>query len=545
MDRQVEPEHLMPDALFGPVDPTVSAASSVSDILCLIATHHADILSPTVLRELGRANILFIRGDVGAALRVVNAVLAELDSAQPAYGDVVAFRLFLTALIGRPRVRPAAGSGSGAAQVVSLCVESDVLWNSGHLFRGLSLNQSAIQHGHGVAAVWRLYADVLLAKKLSDIHVGQQASRLIRRTQDFTDGFGFHAFGAVPEALRSVLHLQSGQYGEAIRAAGTAVRIGEQRATVVGVKLALSVSAMAHLGLGEQEEAIALLKSFHAQPPQLALADSIARTAFAELALLATREGPKAAADQARARWPALATGSGCFIEDPTRPAWLVTVGRLAGDAALAERSLRAIQRLAGNNPGVALLEEAAGLALTAFDGGRAPLSAPLELAVLSVGHLVRPHPGAPGGPVVPTDAGAGPGATGGVGPVGATLGAVGATLGAIGATLGAVGAPGEKPKRLPRLSRREDEIARLVGRGLTNQQVATQLGLSPHTVNFHLRNIFRKLSISTRVSLGRIIAHHDGQPDRFMPIAVPAGPPDPPPDADHPSAAPGPASAW
>lgn len=486
MDRPVEPEHPILD-LFGPIDPAASIASSVSDILCLIATHHVDILSPTILRELGRANILFIRGDVGSALRVVNAVLAELDTGQPAYTDVLAFRLFLTAKIGRHRVRPPTGTaypGSGAAQVVSLCVESADLWNSGNLFRGLSLNQSAIQHGHGVAAVWLLYADVLLAKKLSDLHVSGQASRLIHRAQDFTNGFGFHAFGAVPEALRSVLHLQSGRYGEAVRTATTAVRIGEQRGTAVGLKLALSVSAMAHLGLGEQEEATALLKSFHAQPPHLGLPDSVARTAFAELALLATREGPKAAADQARARWPALATGSACFIEDPTRPAWLVTVGRLAGDTALAERSLRAIQWLAGNNPGVTLLEDAAGLARTAFDGGHAQLSAPLELTALAGAHPVRlPIP-----------------------------------LAAVAAGAAPLGDPAGKPKRLPRLSRREDEIARLVGRGLTNQQVATQLGLSPHTVNFHLRNIFRKLSISTRVSLGRIIATHDGQPGLLIP---------------------------
>jgi DNA-binding CsgD family transcriptional regulator len=55
-------------------------------------------------------------------------------------------------------------------------------------------------------------------------------------------------------------------------------------------------------------------------------------------------------------------------------------------------------------------------------------------------------------------------------------------------------------------LTLRELEIARLVGRGMTNQGVAQQLGLSPHTVSFHLRNIFRKLSISTRVRLSTIM---------------------------------------
>jgi len=70
------------------------------------------------------------------------------------------------------------------------------------------------------------------------------------------------------------------------------------------------------------------------------------------------------------------------------------------------------------------------------------------------------------------------------------------------------------EPAPLPGLSQRETEIARLVGRGLTNRQVASAVGVSPHTVNFHLRGIFRKLSISSRVRLGGIIAELDRRSD-------------------------------
>ncbi|MEU5366933.1 LuxR family transcriptional regulator [Streptomyces sp. NPDC005925] len=51
-------------------------------------------------------------------------------------------------------------------------------------------------------------------------------------------------------------------------------------------------------------------------------------------------------------------------------------------------------------------------------------------------------------------------------------------------------------------LSPREDAIVRLVAQGLTNSQIATRVNLSPHTVNFHLRKIFRKLGVSSRVEL-------------------------------------------
>jgi DNA-binding CsgD family transcriptional regulator len=58
--------------------------------------------------------------------------------------------------------------------------------------------------------------------------------------------------------------------------------------------------------------------------------------------------------------------------------------------------------------------------------------------------------------------------------------------------------------ERLSLLSDPERDVARLVGAGLTNRQVARRLFLSPHTVNYHLRGIFRKLGISSRVELAR-----------------------------------------
>nr|AHE14801.1 RebR-like transcriptional regulator [uncultured bacterium] len=44
--------------------------------------------------------------------------------------------------------------------------------------------------------------------------------------------------------------------------------------------------------------------------------------------------------------------------------------------------------------------------------------------------------------------------------------------------------------------------VAELVATGLTNRQVASRMFLSPHTVGFHLRQIFRKLGIRSRVEL-------------------------------------------
>ena len=62
---------------------------------------------------------------------------------------------------------------------------------------------------------------------------------------------------------------------------------------------------------------------------------------------------------------------------------------------------------------------------------------------------------------------------------------------------LGPAGRLGRTP---PALTRREIEVLTWAARGKSSTDIATFLGLSDRTVNFHIENVLRKLGVATRV---------------------------------------------
>jgi DNA-binding CsgD family transcriptional regulator len=65
-----------------------------------------------------------------------------------------------------------------------------------------------------------------------------------------------------------------------------------------------------------------------------------------------------------------------------------------------------------------------------------------------------------------------------------------------------------------------ERAAAELVARGLTNREVAQRMFLSRHTIDSHLRQVFRKLSIRSRVELARLVGeHYETLRNRIQPI--------------------------
>ena len=65
-------------------------------------------------------------------------------------------------------------------------------------------------------------------------------------------------------------------------------------------------------------------------------------------------------------------------------------------------------------------------------------------------------------------------------------------------------GVPAEQDDEIDRLTPREREVMRLIARGYTYREVASELVLSIKTVETHVSAVLRKLQLSDRRELAR-----------------------------------------
>lgn len=76
---------------------------------------------------------------------------------------------------------------------------------------------------------------------------------------------------------------------------------------------------------------------------------------------------------------------------------------------------------------------------------------------------------------------------------------------------------PSEGPRQnlYRRLTKREKQVLKLVAQGESNKAVASQLGITEHTVKLHVHNLVSKIGVSNRTAAASFYFEVAGQPER------------------------------
>ena len=387
-----------------------------------------------------------------------------------------------------------------ADALIAATILSNLEWAAGNLGEALRWGRAVSPRlRDALPPCWRPYPDLSLATKLADLGEFAAAEALVRTAQGDVDQHGLTAHAAAPVIVLGRLLLQAGRFAEAQDAAQRGLTTAAELGVRWLVPPARWILAMASLRRGDATGAAHHLWRLRTDLAADGTLFPSVNYEWVEFLVAKATLPDEHAAELLLTRHAGLLDQPSLFITNPDAPAALTRVALAARDQSLALIVVTAAEGLAAANPEHASLCVAAaharGLlehdvdalehATTAHRHPWARATAGEDLGVVLGGPGSRRTAEAQRSPETAI----------------ARFDEMGARPDGeqTGARPGPAAAPG-----LARLTAPERTIARLVGEGLTNRQIAAQVFLSPHTVNYHLRVIFRKLGITSRVELAR-----------------------------------------
>jgi DNA-binding CsgD family transcriptional regulator/tetratricopeptide (TPR) repeat protein len=389
-------------------------------------------------------------------------------------------------------------------------------WDTGSLTAGLALAQEAVRRA-AFTDTRRIHPRLVLAMLLTDAQRHDAAHGVMASAGD--DALGPMAWAAAPAILGARADLAAGRFREAAAEAetglATAGGLGPHLLSMSGLSALAAATLRAgdvnaarrYVAPGTLPEGSGTVATPCSGYPHAAFALVRAQVAeaYAGADSLVDTFGPLCD-EVLRHRWT--------LIADPAAAAWLVRTAHTLGARPAAEAVVVAAERLARDNPSFPAARTAAAHARGLLDGS----ADALEEAVTG-GHTV---PWARASATEDLALLSGPGET-----PESRRRAVAALDSALAAyeAMGATRDVARVRRRLRRMGVRrrhwshterpvsgwdsltdtERAVSELVAQGLTNRQVADQLFMSAHTVAFHLRHVFRKLDIGSRVELARL----------------------------------------
>jgi DNA-binding CsgD family transcriptional regulator len=317
---------------------------------------------------------------------------------------------------------------------------------------------------------------------------------------------------------RSRVHFAAGDISAAISEAESALSLAEKVGARLFVPVARRTLAAAAVHRGDFETATVELERFREEPAAAKVRHEASADAWVQARISYVFEGSAAAAKVLAPVFENLAANKRLLLEEPALAGWMVRSLLAAGDRNRAESVVDAARQLATNNaayPSIgASLLHARGLlhddpsdlvqasSEYAHPWARACAADDAATALTADGQLARGSQLLDAAIALYRQAGA-------------DHDAERARRRSEQPRAGATDQSGPPPvSGWWSLTDTERGVSELVAMGLTNSEIAARLFLSRFTVDFHLRKIFRKLDVHTRVEVARLAVEHQPSAD-------------------------------
>ncbi|MDQ1494006.1 MAG: hypothetical protein QOG69_489 [Actinomycetota bacterium] len=467
--------------------------------------------------------ILYLQGKCAEATALADAVLDEPGLPESAYATARLAKVqSLSRLADSPPPVPSVTLGADAAATGALGA-----WNEGRLSESLRLAREAIdQFGkirpselvQQVARQCGLFQCVGIASALGD----PEPIRHLREEYSDLEFEGHPVERAFVAALLARNYLVDGNFAQAVAEAERSLRIGRTYGCGLVVGAALGVLANATFRRGDLSSAAGYVGEALAYRDDLP-ATSAVRITWAAAMLAEARKGGArglAVIDETCERPQSQRL---LLVEEPAAAAWMVRLTLAAGDRRSAEQVSDVATQIAHENPGQVCAEAAASHARALVTGDSALLDAAMSQqlngwarasAAEDLGVRLRTESSQDLHAAVTHFESA----LAGFESAGAARDSA-----RVRRRLRDLGvrrrhwARSERPTSgWASLTETELTVANFVTEGLTNRLIADRMFLSAHTVAFHLRHIFVKLNITSRVDLARLGSQRPREVSKF-----------------------------
>jgi len=398
--------------------------------------------------------------------------------------------------------------------ITALVARAMILWDAGRPAEALALSADAVRLTAGrQPSTRRCHPHLFLASRLVDMRRFDEARGVMRAARDGAGLLGMHGWSATPATLRARMSLAVGRLDDAEAEAEAELSVARAVGSHLHGSGAPGILATVGLRRGDLNTAWQHMKNpqlWGVAPAYGENWDTVVAAQVEE-----ARSGPRAAMKLLTGVCDELRTHRFLLMCDPACAAWLVRTALAAGDPQRAAAAATAAGEVARDSQGLAVAAASAAHADGILDRD------PARLGQAAAGHA---DPWARAS--AEEDLGALLAATGSQGDAIAAheraiegyetaeaardVARVRRRLRRLGVRRRPWAVETRPSTGWPSLTGTESTVSGLVSQGLTNQQVADQMFISVHTVAFHLRQVFRKLGITSRVELARMAAGQD-----------------------------------